>query len=313
MKLLKERIFPALVITLIALAILIPLSIFGNKQVEARLTTLIFLMIFAGILVYEFFNAMRLKIYLSLIFASIAMLSILFPYHFFNQSTIYLDNLDFVSNFKETSIFIGNYVKQIALDYISVIIILVIAICFFIVELRTRRQKIEDSLLRMLYVFITIYVLTNGIKIFNLLIDYSYIYWIVIVLITVSYDILGFLGGNFFGKKWFKKPFAQIISPNKTWEGFLFGIIGGWIISFSLTFSLGLFSSNNIGLSIFLQALFALFSPFIVCLGDLFFSLIKRINGVKDYSKIFKGHGGFLDRFDGLMFCLFFSFLIFLF
>ena len=101
-------------------------------------------------------------------------------------------------------------------------------------------------------------------------------------------DSLAYYIGKYFGKK----PFFKEISPKKTWEGFWGGILGG-----TLT---GIFASIFFGLSVplyiwFLISLAAVF-------GDIFESYIKRSFGVKDSSKLLGSHGGFLDRFDALLF-----------
>ena len=111
--------------------------------------------------------------------------------------------------------------------------------------------------------------------------------------ITWSTDIFSYLGGKFF-----KGPkLSKFVSPNKTWSGFILGIISAMIFS-NLGFKLTNYELQSLLIWSFLLALS-------VQLGDLFESLIKRYHGVKDSSKLLPGHGGVLDRMDGFIFCAF--------
>jgi len=113
---------------------------------------------------------------------------------------------------------------------------------------------------------------------------------ILFVLIWVN-DIAAFTFGSLFGKK----LLAPRVSPGKTWEGFISGIlmngIAGYLIAiFSHTFNplFWIITGMVIGVS--------------ATAGDLFESKLKRDAGVKDSGNLIPGHGGMLDRFDSLMF-----------
>lgn len=112
-------------------------------------------------------------------------------------------------------------------------------------------------------------------------------------IITWVTDSLAFFAGNVF-----KGPkLAPKISPNKTWSGSITGLIGAALIGALAPLTLG-------------SATFASFSPKLILiailisiavqLGDLLESWAKRLFGVKDSSNLIPGHGGFLDRLDGL-------------
>ncbi len=108
-------------------------------------------------------------------------------------------------------------------------------------------------------------------------------------LVISIFDSFSQISGQLFGKT----RISPNISPNKT----LGGIVGGAIIAALSTFLLsGLVDSSYFELAV-LSAGILLFAFF----GDLGASLYKRRFGVKDYSKILPGHGGFLDRFDSLI------------
>ena len=111
------------------------------------------------------------------------------------------------------------------------------------------------------------------------------------IVIIVLADVGGFFAGKYFGKH----KLAPIISPGKTWEGF----VGGLLLEGVLVGSLVWYFSDHItvlGLSLLVIPV-ALYSV----LGDLFESMIKRHSGVKDSGRLLPGHGGVLDRIDGVM------------
>ena len=123
------------------------------------------------------------------------------------------------------------------------------------------------------------------------------IFILMIISICIATDCGGYIFGKFFkGKKLTK------ISPNKTYSG----MIGSYILSYFLVTIL-FYDYFNVGLIIILIFLVSTISQ----IGDLFISFIKRKIKVKDTSSILPGHGGLLDRFDGLIFALPFSLILF--
>jgi len=114
---------------------------------------------------------------------------------------------------------------------------------------------------------------------------------------AVGYDVFGFFIGSQFGRS----KMAPRLSPNKTWEG-LFGgmaaaIILGGIVSKGLSLAPW---DGKLSHGLALGAVVAIMAP----IGDLCESMIKRDLGVKDLGTILPGHGGILDRFDAILFCL---------
>ena len=112
------------------------------------------------------------------------------------------------------------------------------------------------------------------------------------LLIAITSDIGGMVFGKFFkGKKLTK------ISPKKT----ISGSIGAFVFSILLIFIF----NKNFENHVFMKVLFfTLTVSFISQIGDLFISFLKRKANVKDTSDILPGHGGFLDRIDGIIFAL---------
>ena len=127
--------------------------------------------------------------------------------------------------------------------------------------------------------------------------DFNYLMWIIFIV------WLSDIGGYIFGKI-FKGPKISKYSPNKTFSGVL-----GSILLSQFAFLFLNYYEKNINYSLFFFSI-----QFFICLaaifGDLFFSFIKRKNNIKDYSNLIPGHGGLLDRIDGLIFATFLAFLL---
>ena len=176
-----------------------------------------------------------------------------------------------------------------------------ILICFLITsyEWHKMSQKKPYYLLGLLFLvlsFYSAYVIrtdTNS----------SLEYFIIILLICISTDI----GGYIFGKL-FRGPKLTKISPKKTYSG----VIGGYLLSIIF---LNLFFNSSYYLypqemtsNIFLLIL--LIST-VSQLGDISISYFKRLSKIKDTGKIIPGHGGILDRIDGMIFVFPFCYGIF--
>ncbi len=118
------------------------------------------------------------------------------------------------------------------------------------------------------------------------------------ILIVVLSDVGGYVVGKLFGSN----KLAPQISPGKTWEG----LAGSCLFSLGLLFFLG--QTNQVFFNAAIAGnqaviIFFLMMPIVIVsvIGDLFISVIKRFSGVKDTGHILPGHGGMLDRIDGLM------------
>ena len=103
-------------------------------------------------------------------------------------------------------------------------------------------------------------------------------------------DTMAYIVGSLIGKT----PFSKI-SPKKTWEG----TIGGAILCITVIAMLAYFTHL---LTVYDAAIIAALCAIFGTIGDLFESKLKRMANVKDSGTIMPGHGGFLDRFDSLLF-----------
>ncbi len=159
-------------------------------------------------------------------------------------------------------------------------------------------QNIAFGLLAIVYITIPI-SLTNYIvfsthlrpisQLFN---DYNPTLLLILMIIIWVYDSCAYLFGMTFGKR---KLFERI-SPKKSWEGAIGGMVSALVAAgvISLYSTISLASWLCIALCIVIAA----------TLGDLTESLIKRQFGIKDSGTIFPGHGGLLDRFDSILFAI---------
>ena len=124
--------------------------------------------------------------------------------------------------------------------------------------------------------------------------------------------VLTDLGGYFFGKI-LKGPKLTKISPNKTISGFLGGFLLPLLIFYVLVKS-EIFTLNNKNLTEnFLSFIFfIIIISFISQVGDIAVSYFKRLSGIKNSGNIIPGHGGILDRIDGMIFVFLISYFLYL-
>jgi phosphatidate cytidylyltransferase len=119
-----------------------------------------------------------------------------------------------------------------------------------------------------------------------------------IVAVVIATGVLD-IGSFFVGKHWGRHKLAPDLSPNKTVEGLVGGIIAGGTATVLLTF-IPWFDPLDWKAGLGLAAVVVVFGP----LGDLAESLIKRSIGIKDMGVILPGHGGVLDRVDAFLFTI---------
>ena len=193
------------------------------------------------------------------------------------------------------------FVPVIYFSYVyNYFFLVLLSILFFLslIEYNKLIFKIKKLKTKSLYIFFGIlYCVLSFFLIYLKLDEYKNLifYFIIICIVT---DIGGFIFGKTFkGKK------LSYISPNKTYAG----VYGSFLLSFLIMFLL----KNYIDLKFIIILLFT----FSVCLlsqfGDLFFSLLKRMAKVKDTGKLLPGHGGILDRIDGLVISVPFNILVY--
>jgi phosphatidate cytidylyltransferase len=115
-----------------------------------------------------------------------------------------------------------------------------------------------------------------------------------LLFLTWANDSGAYISGKLFGKY----PLMKRISPKKTWEGFIGGLIFAILFAFALTYMP--YTDLQITHWCVLALIVSVFGP----IGDLVESLLKREKQAKDSGSLLPGHGGFLDRFDAFIFHL---------
>jgi phosphatidate cytidylyltransferase len=173
--------------------------------------------------------------------------------------------------------------------------ILIVIVCLFCVyewnKIFNKKNYIYVLGLLILFIFFL-----SLIKIYNLQ-DYN-LNFLWLILIAWLTDI----GGYIFGKL-FRGPKLIKISPNKTWTG----VGGSLILSQFACLIFFLDSDYKLNFNIFFfQTLLSIIGQ----VGDILMSYIKRINNKKDTSNFIPGHGGFLDRVDGLIWIFIFGYFL---
>ncbi len=180
---------------------------------------------------------------------------------------------------------------------VSLIIMLLIAWVEFyaLISKIIKKNQIKHKFIRFLYKALSLfYLLALAYLILIIESDHSNlkIYLLYSILVAVMSDIGGLVIGKIIkGKKLTK------ISPNKT----ISGSIGSFIFS---TLLIPFFHANTVDQNLLIMFLITIAISLVSQLGDLFISLLKRKAKVKDTSDILPGHGGILDRIDGIIFAI---------
>ncbi len=190
---------------------------------------------------------------------------------------------------------------------LSILMILAFAIYAIIVDADIKTFGVSV----LAYIYPALLMLTTLLA--NDLQSNGFIALLLIFVIAPCSDTMAYLVGMTYSKirKGQAKKLCPKLSPKKTWAGAIGGIVGGalgaLIIYFICKPDVEFFSP------ILLFIIVGLISSVLTEIGDLFESYIKRKAGIKDSGKIMPGHGGILDRIDGMSFVSVFVFLVFLF
>lgn len=183
------------------------------------------------------------------------------------------------------------------------ILLLILFFHVIVTNMKTTFKDISYTLIGILYVlcFIMFISLTYGIE-GN--ISGKILVWY-IMFSAWGTDTFAYLFGKSlgFGKTKFSK-----VSPNKSIEGCVAGAIGAVLVCLLYTFGINHYFGFEI--SYFMIAIISLVLSIVGQIGDFSASVIKRYFEVKDFSNLFPGHGGMLDRIDSVMFIAPFAYLL---
>ena len=187
---------------------------------------------------------------------------------------------ELIGNLGTIAIFLANLTPGNSVDLVVTFIIITLLISTLF-EKDTKIQDISATLLGILYVPFLIFHVSY--------LDGTNYIWLVFI-IAFGTDTFAYLAGNLFGKR----KLCPTISPKKTIEGSIGGVIG----SLFLTIIFAIVMEIN---PLWKLMILSILTSIISQLGDLVASKIKRIAKIKDYGFIMPGHGGILDRFDSII------------
>jgi phosphatidate cytidylyltransferase len=208
------------------------------------------------------------------------------------------------SNIKKrilTSIFlISLLIGMCFYSYIMIVSLIIIAIISWIefyalISKILKKNNLKDNFFRFFYKTLSLFYL-SGLVCLIFIIESQYLNLKIYLLYSTLVAILSDIGGLVFGKIFKGKKLTKI-SPNKT----VFGSIGSFILSILL---IPLFYKGHIDQSLIIMLLITIIISLTSQLGDLFISYLKRKAKVKNTSDLLPGHGGILDRIDGIIFAI---------
>jgi len=167
----------------------------------------------------------------------------------------------------------------------SYILILFIFILFFVACYEW--HSISNNIF--LKIFGYIFLILSFYSFYQISFDKTFVFFVIIICVATD------VGGYFFGRI-LKGPKLTKISPKKTYNG----VIGGYFLSL-VSFLIIINSSDYFNASIKYFLLIFIIST-VSQIGDIIISYFKRLSNIKDTGKIIPGHGGLLDRIDGMIF-----------
>ena len=193
-------------------------------------------------------------------------------------------------------------------SYIMIVSLIIIAIISWIefyalISKIIKKNCLKDKFLRFFYKTLSLFYLSALVYLI-FAIESGYPNLKIYLLYSVLVAIMSDIGGLIFGKIFKGKKLTKI-SPNKT----ISGSIGSFIFSILL---IPFFYQNQIDQTLLSILLITIIISLTSQLGDLFISLLKRKAKVKDTGDLLPGHGGFLDRIDGIIFAIPFGVCLFI-
>jgi phosphatidate cytidylyltransferase len=185
-------------------------------------------------------------------------------------------------------------------SYIMIVSLIIVTIISWIefyalISKIIKKDLLKDKVLRLFYKTLSLFYL-SGLVYLILAIESGYSNLKIYLLYSVLVAIMSDIGGLVFGKI-FKGQKLTKISPNKT----ISGSIGSFIFSILL---IPFFYKEQIDHNLLNILLITIIISLTTQLGDLFISFLKRKANVKDTSDLLPGHGGVLDRIDGIIFAI---------
>ena len=179
-----------------------------------------------------------------------------------------------------------------------------IATCFFITlyEWHMMSKKKIYYLLGIIFLIFSFF-LTYSLR--NESNEHSLLFFLFVIIICISTDVGGYIFGNLF-----KGPKLTKLSPNKTYSGMIGSYFLAIISSLLLIKNSNLITGKTYDITLEFFVMIILIST-TSQIGDLIVSFFKRLSKIKDTGNLIPGHGGLLDRIDGLLFAMPVAYIIF--
>lgn len=188
--------------------------------------------------------------------------------------------------------------KEMGLEFILILAAAVFAFLFYLAAIgifsrgRIRLADIAETYMAVSYVIVSL----TSLSLLRYIDRDVGVYEVILVFVVAWIcDVFAFLVGSAIGKH----KLIPEVSPKKTVEGALGGIV--FTALGCLLYGVILEQFFNLDVNYLFLGIIGVILPTVAQVGDLFASLIKRENGVKDYGRIFPGHGGVMDRFDSVV------------
>lgn len=189
-----------------------------------------------------------------------------------------------------------------------VVMILYVIVMLFIMLANYNTTKFEDVVMSMFAGVVVPYAISTVLLLRNLclsrpdLFQQSHVFYIIFFALLCAW--LNDTFAYFVGRKFGKHKLSPNISPKKTVEGAIGGIVITMLFNVMFFFIFDYFFFKNDTLKVWMVIPTSMFLSAISIGGDLSASVIKRNFGAKDFGTIFPGHGGIMDRFDSYSFVL---------
>lgn len=187
-----------------------------------------------------------------------------------------------VAAFSGVSVLIFTPSFRLAMQMLGIILFPLLLVGY----LRVRKNKDEYS-----FIILTIMYLGVAFRSLLLIRHHSLMLFLFLITTVILTDSAAYFAGRLFGKR----KLAPSISPNKT----IAGAVGGLLIGALFAIIFGVL--NSLFVNLWILIMLAVGIPILGQVGDLVASALKRQHDIKDYSNIFPGHGGVMDRIDSQM------------
>ena len=188
----------------------------------------------------------------------------------------------------------GELLPSLLVDYYMVIIILYIIVLMTVMVLTYPKYKVEQ-ILATFFGFFYVVVMLSFIYQVRMLPLGAFTVWLIFICSWGS-DTSAYCAGMTLGKR----KLAPVLSPKKSVEGAIGGVLGAALLGFLYALAINHFAAVEVGLVSF--AIIGAIGSVISQIGDLAASAFKRYYDIKDYGSLIPGHGGILDRFDSVIF-----------